>query len=97
MKPIFVVLGATGAQGASVCTSLLEDKTYHVRGLTSKATSAKAIALANSGVEVVQVGTLVRIVLMSGRYSRPEQSSRGICGCPCLVSGDQQRRPQQRW
>ncbi|ORY26039.1 hypothetical protein BCR39DRAFT_589863 [Naematelia encephala] len=57
MKPVFVVMSSTGAQGGSVCNSLLNDGTYTVRALTSRAGSDRAKALAARGAEVVEINT----------------------------------------
>ena len=53
---LVTVYGATGAQGGSVVRSLLKSKTgeFKVRGITRNLNSAKAKALAELGVEVVQ-------------------------------------------
>ncbi len=52
-KPIILVTGATGAQGGSVAYALLNSGQYAVRAFTRNASSAKAIALAEAGAEVV--------------------------------------------
>jgi len=48
-----LVIGATGQQGGSVVKALLQ-KGYHIRGLTRKPDSPKALKLKEKGVEVVQ-------------------------------------------
>lgn len=50
---LIVVIGATGAQGGSVVSSLLGDKSYRIRGVTRNPSSEKAKALSAKGVEVV--------------------------------------------
>jgi uncharacterized protein YbjT (DUF2867 family) len=41
-KPLIVVTGATGAQGASVFRFLLKDGSFRLRGVTRNVNSAKA-------------------------------------------------------
>jgi hypothetical protein len=53
MKPIIVVVGATGGQGGSVVKSFLTDGKYFVRGITRNIESPKAMALKDRGVEMV--------------------------------------------
>ena len=48
------VVGATGQQGGSVVTHLLNSGRYRVRGLTRDPSSAAAVALKKRGVEVVK-------------------------------------------
>lgn len=61
MTNLLVVFGATGQQGSSVISKVLEDaelsKTYRVRGLTRDPFKPDAQALSNRGVEVVQCDT----------------------------------------
>jgi nucleoside-diphosphate-sugar epimerase len=54
-KPLLVVLGATGNQGGSVVAHFLSlsPPPYALRAVTRDPSSAKAIALASQGVEVV--------------------------------------------
>ncbi|CEL08939.1 hypothetical protein ASPCAL12084 [Aspergillus calidoustus] len=55
--PIAVIVGALGAQGSSVLSTLLKSKShYKIRALTSNATSPDAIRLAysNPNIEVLQ-------------------------------------------
>lgn len=53
-KPIFVVFGATGAQGGAVVRSLLRNGKYHIRGLTRNVESEAAKKLKAQGVELVK-------------------------------------------
>ncbi|KAK4688950.1 hypothetical protein P7C73_g1159, partial [Tremellales sp. Uapishka_1] len=53
-KPLFVVIGSTGAQGLGVCHSLLADGKYRVRALTRNPVSERAKALSEAGAEVVK-------------------------------------------
>jgi uncharacterized protein YbjT (DUF2867 family) len=57
---IITVYGATGSQGGSVVTSLLQSKTgaFSVRGITRNTASEKSQALAKQGVEMVQADGL---------------------------------------
>ena len=50
------VVGATGAQGGGLVRAILNDpnRPFRVRALTRKATSDKAVALAQQGAEVVE-------------------------------------------
>jgi uncharacterized protein YbjT (DUF2867 family) len=61
MTNLLVVFGATGQQGSSVISKVLEDaelsKTYKIRGLTRDPTKADAQALSRRGVEVVRCDT----------------------------------------
>ncbi|KAG6367696.1 hypothetical protein INS49_001891 [Diaporthe citri] len=61
MTNLLVVFGATGQQGSSVITKVLEDaelsKTYKVRGLTRDPLKPDAQALSKRGVEVVRCNT----------------------------------------
>lgn len=50
---LIVVIGATGTQGGSVVSALLENPSYRIRGVTRNASSEKAKALSAKGVEVV--------------------------------------------
>ncbi|KAG8546873.1 hypothetical protein GDO81_029642, partial [Engystomops pustulosus] len=52
-KKVIVVFGATGAQGGSVATALLEDGTFAVRAVTRDANKPAAAKLKESGAEVV--------------------------------------------
>ena len=54
MKTI-VVFGATGKQGGSVVTSLLDDGVFHVKAVTRDPAKDNSKALASKGAEVVQV------------------------------------------
>ncbi|KFY97937.1 hypothetical protein V500_01855 [Pseudogymnoascus sp. VKM F-4518 (FW-2643)] len=54
MSKIIAVIGATGAQGGSVISTLLADGTYKIRGVTRNVTSAQSQALAAQGVEMIQ-------------------------------------------
>jgi uncharacterized protein YbjT (DUF2867 family) len=65
-----VVCGATGRQGGAVVRHLLAAG-WHVRGLTRKASSPKARALADLGVEVVEADMADRAALdraLAGAY-----------------------------
>src|SRR4051794_4366125 len=53
-KQTVLVTGATGAQGGSVARALLSNNQFNVRCLTRNTSSANAIALAQSGAELVQ-------------------------------------------
>lgn len=53
MKPIIVVVGATGGQGGSVISSFLSDGQYAIRGITRNVSSPKSLALQKRGVEMV--------------------------------------------
>jgi len=61
MTNLLVVFGATGQQGSSVISKVLEDaelsKTYRTRGLTRDPSKADAQALSKRGVEVVRCDT----------------------------------------
>lgn len=61
MTNLLVVFGATGQQGSSVISKVLEDaelsKTYKVRGLTRDPLKPDAQALSKRGVEVVRCST----------------------------------------
>ncbi|XP_068102561.1 nmrA-like family domain-containing protein 1 [Hyperolius riggenbachi] len=52
-KKIITVLGATGAQGGSVASALLEDGTFAVRAVTRDPTKPAAEKLKEAGAEVV--------------------------------------------
>jgi len=52
-RPIFTIVGATGAQGGSIVEAALKAGTYSVRAITRNTNSDKAKALAARGVEVV--------------------------------------------
>jgi len=54
-KPLFLVFGATGAQGGSVIEYLLKESSkWRVRGATRNTNSNPSKALQNKGVEMVQ-------------------------------------------
>ncbi|KAI8518437.1 NmrA-like domain-containing protein 1 [Branchiostoma belcheri] len=53
MAKLIAVFGATGAQGGSVASALLEDQDFKVRAVTRNASSDKAKALQEKGAEVV--------------------------------------------
>jgi len=57
MSKIFTVFGATGNQGGSVISHILDhaelSKTYKIRGVTRDPSKPKAVALTDKGVEVV--------------------------------------------
>jgi uncharacterized protein YbjT (DUF2867 family) len=53
-KKLILVTGATGAQGGSVASALLNDDHFAVRILTRNASSPKALELIASGAEAVQ-------------------------------------------
>ncbi len=59
MSPVLTVFGATGKQGGSVVKSVLAhptlSKQYNIRGVTRDPAKPAAKALADQGVEVVQV------------------------------------------
>ncbi|KAM4024982.1 nmrA-like family domain-containing protein 1 isoform 1-T1 [Anomaloglossus baeobatrachus] len=52
-KKVFVVFGATGAQGGSVAAALLEDGTFTVRAVTRDTSKPTAVKLKEAGAEVV--------------------------------------------
>lgn len=54
MSEIVAVIGATGIQGGSVISTLIEDGIYKVRGITRNVNSPKAKQLAAKGVEMVE-------------------------------------------
>lgn len=55
MTKLLVIVGATGHQGRSVINHFQQiEPTWKLRGLTRNPSSESAIALANSGVEVVK-------------------------------------------
>ena len=54
MSQIVAVVGATGIQGGSVVSTLLQDGTYKIRGITRNVTGAKATQLTAQGVEMVE-------------------------------------------
>ena len=68
-RPIFLVTGATGAQGGSVARHLLAVGKHHVRALTRNPASEAATALAASGAEVV-----------SGDLDRPDSLRAALSG-----------------
>lgn len=53
-EKIVVVIGATGIQGGSVISTLLQDSIYKIRGITRNTNSAKSQLLASKGVEMVE-------------------------------------------
>ncbi|KAI8518438.1 NmrA-like domain-containing protein 1 [Branchiostoma belcheri] len=53
MAKLITVFGATGSQGGSVASALLEDQDFKVRAVTRNASSDKAKALQEKGAEVV--------------------------------------------
>lgn len=57
-KKLVTVFGATGAQGGSVCRSLLSDGQFAVRALTRDPRAPKTAWLAVAGAELVQVSFL---------------------------------------
>eukprot|EP00243_Klebsormidium_subtile_P003390 TRINITY_DN16777_c0_g1_i1.p1 TRINITY_DN16777_c0_g1~~TRINITY_DN16777_c0_g1_i1.p1 ORF type:complete len:323 (+),score=62.63 TRINITY_DN16777_c0_g1_i1:328-1296(+) len=71
--PLILVTGATGSQGGGVVRHLLEGGVFRVCALTRDATSAKARALADRGVEVVQ-----------GDLLQPESLSKAFAGASAL-------------
>ncbi|CAJ0966171.1 unnamed protein product [Ranitomeya imitator] len=52
-KKVFVVFGATGAQGGSVAAALLDDGTFEVRAVTRDTSKPAAVKLKEAGAEVV--------------------------------------------
>ncbi|XP_056390337.1 nmrA-like family domain-containing protein 1 [Hyla sarda] len=52
-KKVFVVFGATGAQGGSVAEALLADGTFAVRAVTRDTSKPAAVKLKEAGAEVV--------------------------------------------
>ncbi|XP_077130281.1 nmrA-like family domain-containing protein 1 [Ranitomeya variabilis] len=52
-KRVFVVFGATGAQGGSVAAALLDDGTFEVRAVTRDTSKPAAVKLKEAGAEVV--------------------------------------------
>ncbi|KAK9233795.1 hypothetical protein V1525DRAFT_351301 [Lipomyces kononenkoae] len=53
MSKLVVVVGATGGQGGSVVSALLQDKSFTIRGITRNPGSENAKKLAAQGVEIV--------------------------------------------
>ncbi|NAZ76844.1 NmrA family NAD(P)-binding protein [Kineococcus sp. T13] len=53
-QQLITVIGATGTQGGAVARALQADGTFAVRAVTRDATSARAQALADLGIEVVE-------------------------------------------
>lgn len=53
MAKLIVVVGATGAQGESVVSTLLSNPSYKIRGITRNTKSEKAKSLTANGVEMV--------------------------------------------
>ncbi len=60
MSKLITVFGATGNQGNSVISHILDDaqlsKKYNIRGITRDISKASAVALSKKGVDVVSVG-----------------------------------------
>ena len=56
-RPLLVVIGATGNQGASVIESFLPFSVWRIRAITRNPSSAKAQVLAAKGCEVVKADT----------------------------------------
>lgn len=54
MSKTIAVVGATGAQGGSVISTLLAEGTYKIRGVSRNVLSDKSQALTAQGVEMVQ-------------------------------------------
>ncbi|XP_073414746.1 nmrA-like family domain-containing protein 1 [Dendrobates tinctorius] len=52
-KKVFVVFGASGAQGGSVAAALLDDGTFEVRAVTRDTSKPAAVKLKEAGAEVV--------------------------------------------
>ncbi|XP_073414743.1 nmrA-like family domain-containing protein 1 isoform X2 [Dendrobates tinctorius] len=52
-KKVFVVFGASGAQGGSVAAALLDDGTFVVRAVTRDTSKPAAVKLKEAGAEVV--------------------------------------------
>jgi uncharacterized protein YbjT (DUF2867 family) len=52
-RKLVVVIGATGGQGGSVISRLLDDGSYQLRGTTRNPQSKSAQALTEKGVEMV--------------------------------------------
>ncbi|XP_069590913.1 nmrA-like family domain-containing protein 1 [Ranitomeya imitator] len=52
-KKVFVVFGATGAQGGSVAAALLDDGKFEVRAVTRDTSKPAAVKLKEAGAEVV--------------------------------------------
>jgi uncharacterized protein YbjT (DUF2867 family) len=52
-KKLAVILGATGTQGSSIISALLQNPTYTLRALTCTPSSPKALALSHKDVEVM--------------------------------------------
>ncbi|XP_073414744.1 nmrA-like family domain-containing protein 1 [Dendrobates tinctorius] len=52
-KKVFVVFGASGAQGGSVAAALLDDGTFEVRVVTRDTSKPAAVKLKEAGAEVV--------------------------------------------
>jgi uncharacterized protein YbjT (DUF2867 family) len=65
MSKILTVFGATGVQGGSVARAVLRDpqlsKEYKIRAVTRDHTKASAKALQEQGMEVVQVGEILKV------------------------------------
>jgi uncharacterized protein YbjT (DUF2867 family) len=63
MSKLITVFGATGNQGGSVITHLLNDnlisKEFRIRGITRDTSKPAAQELAKKGVEVVAVRTTI--------------------------------------
>jgi len=52
-KPIFLVCGATGAQGGSVVRALMKYNKWHIRGITRDMNSEEARRLRDKGIEMM--------------------------------------------
>lgn len=58
MSKLLTVFGATGQQGSSLISYILQhpqlSKIYHLRGITRDATKSSALSLKSHGVEVIE-------------------------------------------
>ncbi len=70
MEKVFLVIGATGAQGGGVAKHLLQKGTFRVRAMTRNPDSSAALALRETGAEVVR-----------GDLDRPESIREALEGC----------------
>ena len=79
-KKLVVVFGATGNQGGSVITSILQDPKasaqFTLRGVTRDAAKPSAIALTKRGVEIVSVS--INLCRVDGSLFQP--SMRHVIG-----------------
>lgn len=68
-KKILVVFGATGSQGGSVVTSILNDskaaEQFHIRAVTRDPTKPNAKKLADQGAELISVRSGISLCLLS--------------------------------